>query len=133
MDLTSLPYAMQSVRVTEEIRYALLLAPGDLLHFFQYEQPLQPNKTLLYRGVVDMKNAERYLRRGFVLNPNYRMTESLQNTIEQMLPNMSQVISLSRWEGVLTAVAHQTVRCGAEPIRDGSHHHRGYPCDSREH
>lgn len=123
---------MQSVRVTEEIRYALLLAPGDLLHFHQYEQPLLPNKALLYRGVVDTKNAEQYLRRGFALNPNYRMAESLRNTIEQMLPNMSQVISLLRAREILTAAAHQTVHRGPEPVRDGSRHHRGYPRDPGE-
>ena len=123
---------MQSVRVTEEIRYALLLAPGDLLHFHQYEQPLLPNKALLYRGVVDTKNAEQYLRRGFALNPNYRMAESLRNTIEQMLPNMSQVISLLRARGILTAAAHQTVHRGPEPVRDGPCHHRGYPRDPGE-
>lgn len=80
--------------MTDEIRYALLLSPGDLLSPFLYERPLLPNKSLLYRGVVNTENAELYLRRGFRVNPQYQMAESLKNTLQQMLPTLSQVISL---------------------------------------
>ena len=93
VDLTNLPFQLQSSLVTEECRLALFLSPGNLLSFHHYHTPLLQNKLLLLDEVIDYSRAEDYLKDGYMINPNYKMDSNLFNLVQQILPNMNQVIS----------------------------------------
>ena len=93
VDIQTLPFQVQSSMVTEEVRLALFLSPGRLLHIKRYDNPLVPNRRLLIEVSIDYSKAEEYLRWGFDVNKKYQMDGNLKNLLHVLLPNLSQVIS----------------------------------------
>ena len=135
IDIRSYPVQVQSSMITEEVRMALFLSPGNLLHFFTSETPLIQNKHLLIDVPIDYSKAEEYLKLGFAMNEQYQMDPNLKNLLVIMLPNLSQVISL-RTESItasLTPPPHSAIHPAEQPLRIRSRHHRGDPPDQREH